>query len=58
MLELASEDTFDLGLAAHTPIQPDPNAVGFLGGQFGTTSLGLSPDLLSGLAVGVMGEGV
>lgn len=58
ILELSSEDTFDLGLAAHMPIQPDPNAVGFVGGQFGTQSLGLTQDLLSGLAVGVFGESV
>lgn len=58
ILELSSEDTFDLGLAAHLPMQPDPEAVGFVGGQFGTNSIGLTQDLLSGLAVGVFGAGV
>lgn len=58
ILELSSEDTFDLGLAAHLPVSPDENAVGVIGGQFGTQSLALTQDLLSGLAVGVFGEGV
>jgi general secretion pathway protein D len=58
ILELSSEDTFNLGLAAHLPTQPSPDSVGFVGGQFGTQSLGLTQDLLSGLAVGVFGQGV
>ncbi|MEZ4322761.1 MAG: type II secretion system secretin GspD [Myxococcota bacterium] len=55
ILEISSEDTFDLGLAAHLPTQPGRDATGFIGGQFNASSLGLSTDALSGLAVGVFG---
>lgn len=58
ILELSSEDTMDFGLAAHMPAQPDENSVGFVGGQFNSSSLGLTQDILSGLAVGVFGETV
>ncbi|NCG20199.1 MAG: type II secretion system secretin GspD, partial [Rhodobacterales bacterium] len=58
ILELSSEDTFDLGLAAHLPTQPSADSTGIIGGQFGTQSLGLTQDLLSGLAVGVFGPSV
>ncbi|MCB9674187.1 MAG: type II secretion system secretin GspD [Alphaproteobacteria bacterium] len=55
ILEISSEDTFELGLAAHLPTQPGRDATGFVGGQFNASSLGLSTDALSGLAVGVFG---
>ncbi len=55
ILEVSSEDSFELGLAAHLPTQPAQDTVGFIGGQFNASSLGLSTDALSGLAVGVFG---
>jgi general secretion pathway protein D len=58
IMELASEDTVELGLAAHLPMQPGRESVGFVGGQFNATSVGLSPDQLSGLAAGVFGPSV
>ena len=48
-----------LGLAYHLPQSlRNDNAVGFVGSQLGTSSLGLSQDALSGLAFGVFGETV
>lgn len=59
VLELSSDDTFDLGLAYHGPMLPNnEELVSIAGGQFNATSLGLSQDLLSGLALGVYGESV
>jgi general secretion pathway protein D len=58
VLELSSEDTFDLGLAYHGPLLPNSDNLTIAGGQFGQSSLGLSQDLLSGLALGVYGETV
>jgi general secretion pathway protein D len=60
ILELSSEDSFDFGVAAHLPTAPTGEAAGFIGGQFGTQSLGfsLSQDVLSGLAVGVFGQSI
>ncbi len=58
VMELSSEDAMSLGLAAHLPQQPSAEAAGFIGTQLGATSLGLSPDALSGLAVGVFGESI
>ncbi len=58
ILELSSEDSSSLGLAAHVPQSPAEGAVGFVGAQLGANSLGLSQDALSGLAVGVFGETV
>lgn len=55
ILEVSSIDDFSRGIAYHGPFQPDSNALGFLGASFGTSSLGLSQDLLSGLAVGAFG---
>lgn len=57
VLEIASEDTLDLGIAAHMPTQPGENSVGFVGGQFNASSLGFS-STLSGLAAGVFGDTV
>lgn len=58
VMELSSEDSFDLGLAAHLPQSPSDGSTGFLSQQLNATSLGLSPDALSGLAVGVFGESI
>lgn len=58
VLELSSEDSFDLGLAYHGPLLPNNENLSIAGGQFGQSSLGLSQDLLSGLALGVYGETV
>lgn len=59
VLELSSEDSANLGLAYHAPMNPSDTSVGFVGSQLGgSTSLGLSQDALSGLAFGVFGDGV
>ncbi len=59
VLELSSDDSFDLGVAYHGPlVGQNDNITGIAGGQFGTSSLGLSQDLLSGLALGVYGQTV
>ena len=58
VLELSSEDTMSLGLAAHLPQKPDADSAGFIGAQLGATSLGLTPDALSGLAIGVFGPSI
>jgi general secretion pathway protein D len=58
IMELSSDDQFSFGLAAHIPQSPSEDSVGFIGAQLGATSLGLTPDALSGLAVGVFGESV
>lgn len=58
ILELTSTDELQRGVAYHGPFQPAAEAGGIIGGQFGTSSLGLSQDLLSGLAIGVFGPTV
>ena len=58
VLEINSEDTIDMGLAAHMPTSPAQDSVGFVGGQFNATSLGFNPTTLSGLAAGVFGQTV
>ncbi|MCB9692121.1 MAG: type II secretion system secretin GspD [Alphaproteobacteria bacterium] len=55
ILEIASEDTFQFGIAAHLPSQPNGNTTAFAGAQLESSSLGLTQDALSGLAVGVFG---
>jgi general secretion pathway protein D len=55
VMELSSEDSLNLGLAAHLPTAPSKDAAGFIGAQLGATSLGLTQDALSGLAMGVFG---
>lgn len=55
ILEISSEDSFQFGIAAHLPSQPSADSTAFIGGQFEATSLGLTQDALSGLAVGVFG---
>lgn len=58
ILELTSDDSFEAGVAYHGPFRPGSQVGGIIGGQFGTNSLGLSQDLLSGLAMGVFGPTV
>lgn len=58
ILELSSDDSLELGLAAHLPAQPSKDSTGIIGGQFNAQSLGLTQDLLSGAAVGVFGPTV
>ncbi|MBN2801369.1 MAG: type II secretion system secretin GspD [Deltaproteobacteria bacterium] len=58
ILELSSDDTLEIGTAVHGPFAPTADLTGIVAGQFGTQSLGLSQDLLSGLAMGVFGESV
>lgn len=58
VMELSSEDASSIGLAAHLPQQPTRESAGFIGAQLGANSLGLTPDALSGLALGVFGESV
>jgi general secretion pathway protein D len=58
VMELSSEDAFNLGLAAHVPGQPAEGAAGFIGSQLGASSLGLTTDSLTGLAMGVFGDSV
>src|SRR5690606_32158010 len=61
IVELATDDAQSLGLAAHMPVNPGgkDDSFGVLGAQLGTTSvMGLSQDLLSGVAMGVFGKGV
>jgi len=58
LLEIGSNDTTDLGIGYHGPLQTGGNAVGFWGGQLGASSLGLTQDLLTGLAVGVFGQSI
>lgn len=62
ILELASNDSINFGAAYHMPREIDAGergtAVGIASSQFGTSSLGLSQDLLSGLALGVFGEAI
>lgn len=58
ILELSSRDSLDLGLALHGPVPVGRDSVGIVGGQFGASSLALTQDLLSGLAVGVFGPTV
>ncbi len=56
ILEMASEDTFDVGLGYHTGSLGDDGNYGVYSAQLNGSSLGLSTDALSGLAMGVFGE--
>jgi len=58
VLEIGSENTNEVGVAYHAPLKAGQNSVGFLGSQLGASSLGLTQDLLTGLAVGVFGESI
>ena len=48
ILELSSEDTFNLGLAAHLPTQPDPNAAGYQDDGFGQRNALVAVSSLNG----------
>lgn len=58
IVELASTDELEKGVAYHQPIQASEEVGGIIGSQLGAQSLGLTQDLLSGLAVGVFGPTV
>ncbi|MBW2257008.1 MAG: hypothetical protein JRI25_20775 [Deltaproteobacteria bacterium] len=58
IMEIGSENTSEVGVAYHRPLEVGENGVGFLGAQLGASSLGLTQDLLTGLAVGVFGESI
>ncbi len=58
ILELASEDTFDFGLGYHTGSMGDDGKYGVYSAQLNGSSLGLSTDALSGLAMGIFGESI
>lgn len=56
IMEVSGEDTLDVGVGVHTGV-PNEAGVGFGSAQLGTTTaLGLSTDLLSGMAMGVFGD--
>ncbi len=57
ILEIGSQDTDQFGVAYHGPLQLG-DTVGFWGSQLGASSLGLTQDLLSGVAAGVFGNGI
>jgi len=56
VLEIASDDTFQAGIGAH--MAKKDGSVPVVSSQTSTSSLGLSPDMLSGMAVGVYGDPV
>ena len=56
ILEMASEDTFDFGLGYHTGSPGDDGSYGVYSAQLNGSSLGLSTDALSGLAMGIFGQ--
>lgn len=58
VIEISGEATQDLGLAAHVPLQPSNQTLGFAGAGLGASSLGLTTDALTGLAVGIFGPSV
>jgi general secretion pathway protein D len=58
VLELSSDDTAELGFAYHGPLSESSDLLTFGGAQLGSSSLGLSQDMLSGLAVGAFGEAI
>ncbi|MED5372747.1 MAG: type II secretion system secretin GspD [Myxococcota bacterium] len=55
IMEMATDDSTDLGLSYHTGI-PGDSATTVLSSQMGPSSLGVSTDLLSGVAMGVFGD--
>jgi general secretion pathway protein D len=58
VLELSSQDASSFGLAAHVPQSTADGQVGYIGTQLGASSLGLSTDALTGLAMGVFGKSI
>ncbi|MFT5681904.1 MAG: general secretion pathway protein D [Myxococcota bacterium] len=60
IMELASEDSSEVGIGVHlgsTDGAEDPT-LALLSGQLGSSSLGLSQDLLTGMALGVFGPSI
>jgi general secretion pathway protein D len=56
VVEMSSSDRTQWDLAFHTPFTAGGESAGLVGGQFGTNSLGLSTDALSGFSVGLFGK--
>jgi len=56
ILEMASEDTYDFGLGYHTGVPGNDGSYSIYSAQLNGSSLSLSPDALSGLAMGVFGK--
>jgi general secretion pathway protein D len=56
ILEMASEDTFDFGLGYHTGAMGDDGNYSVYSAQLNGSSMGLTTDALSGLAMGVFGQ--
>ena len=55
ILELASDETMNVGAGAHMGAANDDGSLSILGAQLNGSSLGLSADLLTGMAMGVFG---
>lgn len=58
IMELASEDEVSVGAGVHVGKPGDAGGIVLGSAQLGASSLGLSSDLLSGLAMGVFGESI
>jgi len=56
ILEMASEDTYDFGLGYHTGSPRSDGGYGMYSAQLNGSSLGLTTDALSGMAMGIFGE--
>jgi len=60
IMELASEDTLDMGIGYHfgKPSEDASGQLGVVSAQLNGSSLGLSQDVLSGMAMGVYGQSI
>ena len=58
VLEIASEDDMNVGLGVHMGKPGNDGSLTIASGQFNGSSMGLSADVLSGMAVGVYGQPV
>jgi general secretion pathway protein D len=58
IVELSSQDRSTFDIAYHTPFTAGGETTGLVAGQFGTNSLGLSTDSLSGFSFGVFGKSI
>lgn len=58
ILEMASEDTYDFGLGYHTGAMGDDGNYSIYSAQLNGSSLGLTTDALSGMAMGVFGQSI
>lgn len=56
ILEMATQESADLGLGFHFGSADDSGTTSFASSQMGASSLGLSSDVLSGMALGVFGQ--